>query len=66
MVRINPSKTLFALINSTISMDCMIQSTKDYQLLWKRELSSSMLIQPLDDRIKIYENGTLKLMYEAI
>jgi hypothetical protein len=62
IVRIVPEKSLFALINNAISIDCIVQSTKDYQLIWKRELSSSILIEPSEDRIKIYENGTLKLM----
>jgi hypothetical protein len=61
-VKINPAKSLFVLSNNTISIDCIVQSTKDYKLLWKQELSSSILIEPSEDRTRIYENGTLKLM----
>ena len=59
-IQIIPSKSLFALINSTISIHCLVQSTKDYRLIWKQELSSSVLIEPIDDRIRIFQNGTLK------
>ena len=40
-----------------------MQDTLDYKLTWKQELSSSsMLVEPLPDRTRIYENGTLVLM----
>ncbi|CAF1147431.1 unnamed protein product [Rotaria sordida] len=57
-----PSKSLFALIRSTISIDCLVQSTKDYKLNWKQELSSSILIEPSESRTRIFENGTLILI----
>jgi len=62
IIQIIPTKELFTLINNTISINCLVRSTKDYNLIWKQELPSSILIELLDDRIKIYENGTLKLM----
>ncbi|CAF0756370.1 unnamed protein product [Rotaria sp. Silwood1] len=62
LVQTVPSKSLFALIGSTVSIDCLVQSTKDYKLNWKRELSSSLLIEPSEARTRIFENGTLALI----
>ncbi|CAF2244305.1 unnamed protein product [Rotaria magnacalcarata] len=62
LVQIIPSKSLFTLINSTVSVDCVVQSTKDYQLSWKKELSSSVLIETSQDRTAVLNNGTLKLI----
>ena len=48
-------------MNSTISIDCLVESTKEYTFVWKRELSSSVLVEPDNDRTDLYENGTLTL-----
>lgn len=61
IVRTVPARSIFALMNSTISMDCLVESTKTYTLAWKRELPSSVLVEPNMDRTDIDENGTLKL-----
>jgi hypothetical protein len=39
-----------------------VENTNDYKLIWKQELSSSILVEPSEDRTRIYENGTLELM----
>jgi hypothetical protein len=62
IVRTVPSKSLFTLINSTISIDCLVQSTKDYKLVWKQEVTPSILVEPIENRTIIFENGTLKVM----
>ncbi|UJR25150.1 hypothetical protein I4U23_006509 [Adineta vaga] len=42
LIRTVPSKSLFALINSTVTIDCIVQDDiKDYNLIWKQDLSSS-------------------------
>ncbi|CAF0852080.1 unnamed protein product [Adineta ricciae] len=62
VVQIIPSKSLFALINSTVMIDCLVQQdTKDYNLIWKQDLSSSVLVELREDRTTIYENGTLEI-----
>ncbi|CAF2684173.1 unnamed protein product [Rotaria sp. Silwood2] len=43
IIQILPTKELFTLINITISIKCLVQSTKDYNLIWKQELPSSSL-----------------------
>ena len=50
-------------MNSTISIDCLVESTKEYTFVWKRELSSSVLVEPDNDRTDLYENGTLTLKW---
>ncbi|CAF2894680.1 unnamed protein product [Rotaria sp. Silwood2] len=62
IVQTVPSKSLFALVSSTVSIDCLVQSTRDYKLNWKRELSSSVLMEPSEARTRIFENGTLALI----
>ena len=62
MVQTIPSKSLFALINSTVMIDCLVQQDiKDYNLIWKQDLSSSVLVELREDRTSIYENGTLEI-----
>ncbi|CAF4720058.1 unnamed protein product, partial [Rotaria sp. Silwood2] len=43
IIQILPTKELFTLINITVSINCLVQSTKDYNLIWKQELPSSSL-----------------------
>lgn len=50
------------MLNSTVTIDCVAKSDKEYTLIWKRELPSSVLVELLDDRIRAHDNGTLQLM----